>query len=321
MGSEEHPNRTFFGRVSDALSSMRRKAEPKGLEPSKKASEPPQIVSELLQEPQETTDIKIETVTLGNLIPEQKPTFTDGERAKIQTIFRESDKDQRNYADEIIAISQTFEKYLLDGLRVAKDRKEADVFILGCGEDGAMEAFAMQLAAKRKGVKPNIVLVDKNEQYIKKSEINWGRLAEAGLADEHGVKFFPEQVSSLNFSGLSLENSLLIAIRNIDPIETLPFYFLQRVSLRAFLTMENLHNKGLDGRLLVTTGDHMISEIQGIFRNAIRVLGGNKLALKILYGLYVLNSRGFLESNSKNPFKTGRGHWNDEDVCVVGYKS
>jgi len=98
-------------------------------------------------------------------------------------------KSKEFYRTAVKPLSQTFERELLGELKLTPGR-EAQVFLIGIHASGGEEIIAMQLAARRLGIKLSLICNDiTDNEGFKISQKQWREIEEQGLATGDPVEF------------------------------------------------------------------------------------------------------------------------------------
>lgn len=256
--------------------------------------------------------------------------FTAEEEEKIRAAFLiKTAEDLARQKMYIVNLSQTFERYLLHGLKVQPGDQVA-FYSLGCGTEGAVDAFAMKLAAGKQDIKVKTIGVDLNSvlygRPLGQSKDAWQRLVVEGLMDGSDALFIQGDFEDINFTEIGPGNkALLVALRNFDPRTAdasflpsdAPLSSLGRLGNVLLPIMQQYHDQGLDSRLLLTAasfGDLGMAASCGfgirsgaLSRAAIGIKSrGIPLSLKLLH------------DNKRNPTRTP-GAWGDNYVSVIGF--
>ncbi|MBI2314828.1 hypothetical protein HYU93_02100 [Candidatus Daviesbacteria bacterium] len=264
--------------------------------------------------------------------------FTDREIEIIKSALQiEKEELLVKQLEKLSALCQMFERYLLKDLVVPAGCK-IRFYSLGCGEDGALDAYAMQLVAKRYNVQIEAICVDDNSANIRhrldqsvvdESARQWQRMAEGGLVDARAAEFIQAPAQSIDFSkGAESQNPLLVVVRNVSPGAW--YRILYRGGLRLFPVMEELRNSGSDSRLMVTFDSYLgwkgfileRSEREYLERRAARIPERGPLdeAAQILkFNGKTIHLQYLGDEFQENPIPTADDGWNDKYVTVVGY--
>lgn len=258
--------------------------------------------------------------------------LTDEELQKIGDAFQDEKPEViEKYKEEISTVAQMFDGFLFTDLRIPAGQKNISFYSIGCGRRGALDALAINLVAKRKGLVAKAICIDPNSDSLSNSIKEWQQLAHTGIVHENDAQIERSYSHLVNFRESDPSSPLLVVARNPSPGTI--YSMLHRMGLQLLPAMQERYDAGSDARLMVTSDvprvllqdqnleeDESVeierfinegySDRQPLIRAAHDVKFNEGLDLSLTY----------LHNNIDNPTPTKMHGWDDHFVTVVGFK-